>query len=335
MILKPPLNITQTIKVFCLFHLSFQTTCKAFHVGEAAGPMKLSKRGHCHSLNLSAAGFTILDSDYGYGNDDSYDDEYAIGSSSTSNNPAWEIQFQNLKRFHQEHGHVNVPQHPSEEIQQKYPKLASFCKNQRSLYNKHHNGDSFATTPLPPIFQSRKERLQSLGFDFDIRQSVWDSKYDEMYAFWKKHGHFKVKKLEHPDLYSWMYYQRQRYKYSDKNYKPLTDEQIARLENINFCWNPKEEEWWNNFHALKRHQEQHGNLVISDSKLRPWKNSLRRTCREYVMAVTVDGTTKDVHVSGLNARRLEALREIRFCWLPKHHGVLREVPPDDIFDGYQ
>lgn len=188
---------------------------------------------------------------------------------------------------------------------------------------------------MSALLQERKKRLESLGFNFDIRQSLWDSKYQKLYAFWKEHGHLKVTKLEHPDLYNWMYYQRQKYKSPNSQRKPLTHDQIERLERINFCWNPKRGEWWNNYHMLKQHFEQHGNWEIADFKLRAWKNSLRRTCREYVLAVSLEGSTDGVHVSGLNAKRLEALREIRFCWLLDQTGPLKEDPPEDIFDGYQ
>lgn len=297
----------------------------SFDVGPSVGALRLDKRAHCNSqfLNLSAAGVAAETSDSDYG-----DSEPLMMPIC---NP-WELQFRQLSCFRQEYGHVNVPQHPTEEIQQKYPRLRSFCKNQRSLYKNLLHA---ATTPLPPLLQNRKERLQSLGFDFDVRQSMWDSKFDELYAFGEERGHFNVKKWERPDLYNWMAHQRQRYKSPDKC-SPLTAEQIKRLENIGFGWNPKDEEWWISYRALKRHQEQHGNLKTSDSKLRLWKNSLRRACREYVLAVSLEGTTKNVHVSGLTVERLEALREIQFCWLPERHdGALNGETPEDIFDGYQ
>lgn len=310
----------RSFRFLCLVHLlSFsKLPCQAFHprahshvtVRQSAKSANLKKHT---SLFVASTAFD-------------FDFSETLTTMKPTTQNSWEDHFRNLERFRREFGHVNVPQNPSDEIQQRYPHLAHFCKNQRSLYNHHDTTSS-------PFLQERKARLESLGFKFDIRKCLWDVKYDKLSAFWKEHGHLPSKS-ENQELYAWMYYQRQKYK-SSKVYKPLTQDQVKRLERINFCWNPKEEEWWHNYYVLKKHREQHGNWKVADSKLRTWKNSLRRTCREYVLAVCLEGSMDDVHVSGLNAKRLEALREIAFCWLPEPSGPLKEDPPEDIFEGYE
>ena len=70
-------------------------------------------------------------------------------------------------------------------------------------------------------------------------------------------------------------------------------------------------------------------------KLYNWLTTLRKYCREYILCATIDGTTDNVHISGLNEERLQALRDINFCWLPKPGGgPLTETPPKDIFEYY-
>jgi hypothetical protein len=244
---------------------------------------------------------------------------------------AWDVQLNQLLSFKNEYGHVNVPQHPLPQVQQKYPHLANFCRNQR---NQYKNRLSEETKHLSFLTETRIQRLKSLGFEFDVRQAVWNSKYKELVEFGNEHGHLDVAQKRWPDLHNWINYQRMKYK-DPQRYKPLSIHQIELLERLGVRWSPKDEVWWNNYDMLKTYKEQNGDFKTSVSELRRWKNSLRRACREYVLAVTIEGGTDDVHVSGLNQERLQALRKLKFCWLPETQGPLTEGPPDDIFAGYE
>jgi hypothetical protein len=205
----------------------------------------------------------------------------------------------------------------------------------------------------------RTRRLESIGFTWTPRQDIWNDKYDQLHQFWKEHGHTDLPPAdpEFKDLRRWMTYQRIRYRsnYEEKQPRqqgsskkppiaPLTLEQVQLLGRIQFSWTPHDETWWKKFRQLESFHRRSGNFEIKgreNHKLRCWKNTLRRQCREYVMTATLEGTTDGVHVSGLNTERLEALRRIRFCWLPPapalENGVsvMDEHPPEDIFRGYQ
>jgi hypothetical protein len=233
-----------------------------------------------------------------------------------------------LLSFKNDYGHANVPQNPSQEVQGKYPQLATFCRNQRSQYT------DMQFEKLSSKAQARIQHLESIGFEFNLRQSIWDNKYQELVLFYQEHGHSNVPPKLNSDLYNWMSYQRLKYR-SPERYKPLTHHQIELLEKLEFRWSPKDEVWWKNYSTLKSLKELHGSTKTSDSKLRRWKNSLRRACREYVLAVIIEGSTEGVHVSGLNPDRLSALQQMKFCWLPHESGPLIEDPPEDIFEGYQ
>jgi hypothetical protein len=258
----------------------------------------------------------------------------------------WDVHFNQLLSFQNEYGHTCVPQHPPPQVQQKYPHLANFCRNQRNQYKNRLNKE---TKHLSFLTETRIQRLTSVGFEFDVRQAIWNSKYKELVEFSNEHGHLNVAPKRLPaDLRKWIRYQRIKYK-DPQRYKPLSIHQIELLERLNgpstegppddiFAGyeKPKDDVWWNNYDMLQTYKEQNGDFKTSNSKLRRWKNSLRRACREYVLAVTIEGGTADVHVSGLNQERLQALRKLKFCWLPEEtQGPSTEEPPDDIFAGYQ
>ena len=119
-------------------------------------------------------------------------------------------------------------------------------------------------------------------------------------------------------------------------------QKILLLESIDFSWVPQGDRWWSRFHQLEAFYEEHGHFNVQgreNHQLRCWKNTLRRQCREYVQAVALEqqknaGSMATVHVSGLNPERLEALRRIRFCWLPSPDTADMEQAPGDIFYGY-
>jgi hypothetical protein len=245
---------------------------------------------------------------------------------------SWNEKFEQLVSFKKKYGHVNVPQYPTKEIQESCPQLSNFCRNLRNQYRYLQNDE---TRHLSFLTQDRIERLESIGFVWSSHEAAWNCKYEELVKFWKKKGHTHVpsKWGESPDLRNWVGYQRLRYKAENNKFKPLTSRQIELLECIDFRWSPKDELWWNNYAELKIFQEKNGNIKVPHPRLRRWKDALRRTCREYVLAVSIEGTTDGVHVSGLNQERLVALLAIEFCWLPKFPGQLKELPPEDIFAG--
>ena len=246
---------------------------------------------------------------------------------------SWNEKFEELVSFKNEYGHTNVPQNPTKGIKISYPQLATFCRNMRTQYRHLHHDK---TRRLSFLTQDRIERLESIGFVWSSHEAAWNFKYEELVKFWKTHGHTNVSSRENPDLRNWVGYQRLRYKAGSSKFKPLTTRQIQSLESIQFRWSPKDEKWWKNYAELKILKEKNGNLNVPCPKLRRWKDALRRACREYVISVSIEGTTDGVHVSGLNQERLEALQNIGFCWLPNNmHGPLEAVPPNDIFAGYQ
>lgn len=286
----------------------------------------------------------------------------------------WEAEFAALVNFRDRYGHLNVPKEEKElfrfvkntkqnyhyHLNQKYRRRDSF---DGGYTGQNHDLDS----SIPVRFQSessstwgggrksgkysltfdRIQRLEAIGFTTYARKKIWMTKYEQLKTFWEEHGHTNLPSDEqqYKSLKSWVSYQRKRYRESFRlaanwRYAPLSQEEIQLLEDIQFCWYPHDDVWWKRFRELETFlQENNGSFAVSrdeNAKLRGWRIQLRRQCREYVMTVVIEGTTEGVHVTGLNPERLEALRRIRFCWLPPAtEGPLIEMPPEDIFFGYQ
>jgi hypothetical protein len=75
------------------------------------------------------------------------------------------------------------------------------------------------------------------------------------------------------------------------------------LENLGFCWDPNEELWEQQFHALEAYQKRHGDCLVPRSKnekLAAWLNT-QKTSRK-------KGT--------LESQKIKRLDELGFIWNP-------------------
>jgi Helicase associated domain len=229
---------------------------------------------------------------------------------------------------------------------------------------------STATTNAPLLTQYRIRQLESIGFIWNIHDAVWHKHFEELREFYQTHGHCQVPASEDRTLAAWVIAQRRKYKrlLQQRQYqhvkqvpqtsdctikssthsktkrfelikvkgKDLTTRQINLLNSLNFCWNPRDQAWWSMYQELRRFKQEHGHVRIprhypQNPKLPAWVAHLRRYCREFVVSHVMEkGNYASVRVSGLDETRLEALRQIQFCWLP-HPDRPHEAVPEDIF----
>ena len=155
---------------------------------------------------------------------------------------AWEENFLELQRFREEHGHCKVPEgYPQN------PQLAVWVKTQR---NDFKDGK---------LSENKIARLEELGFVWDIFEEGWKENFLELKRFQEEHGHCKVphKYPKSPQLSVWVSNQRKDFKKGD-----LSEDRIARLEELGFVWDVFEEVWEKNFLELKRFQEEHGHCKV-------------------------------------------------------------------------
>jgi len=178
---------------------------------------------------------------------------------------SWEDKFALLEKFKEQHGHTCVP------LQRHDPGLGCWVREQRSLYNSGK------------LQESRKERLESLGFIFDgseakkVREQSegkachsWNDKFKLLETFKEKHGHTCVPKQE-AELGWWVQQCRQLY-----NCNKLADDKKERLEAIGFVFDGAEAKrvrdsfqgkpsggWDDKLKLLKEFKDQNGHTCVA------------------------------------------------------------------------
>ena len=131
--------------------------------------------------------------------------------------------YRDLVAFKNEFGHCKVPSN-----YENNPSLGSWCRTMRSYYNNIR---------LSP---DRIERLEKIGFVWNVTNEKFEERYRELLAFKKEFGHDKVPTgrlyANNPSLGRWC--QRMRYLYSSTHpgINRLSPDRIARLEEIGFKW---------------------------------------------------------------------------------------------------
>jgi hypothetical protein len=263
----------------------------------------------------------------------------AVQTNNEVSSTVWEEDFAVLVAYRQKKGHFIISKTSD-------PRLYNFCKNLRQNYkNNIHQLQQRGKleTERPVLHQNsltvdRIRSLDEIGFPWTPRDDTWNTKYEQLKLYFYQNGHCQLPSTtaEYRELRQWVSYQRFRYRNNETS-SNLSKEQVQLLQEIQFSWTPQEERWWAQFRQLELFVKTHGNYGIhgrENAKLRCYKNTLRRHCREYVQSAIMEGSTHGVRVSGLTPERLDALRRIWFCWLPQP-GTLTETPPVDIFEGYQ
>ena len=128
----------------------------------------------------------------------------ASQSDKAASDAAWESSFARLLEFHRQHGHFHVPLTDPE-----HKSLHWWAAHQRQ---------HLSAGAMPP---ERRQRLESLGFPGESRFAlqarncgrIWDQHFAELMAFYRLHGHFRVRcKCAQPaGLREWVNHQRRQY----------------------------------------------------------------------------------------------------------------------------
>jgi superfamily II DNA or RNA helicase len=194
----------------------------------------------------------------------------------------WERNFATLQKFRKREGHCRV------EIGRKVDglNLGHWVGNQRAKIDK-----------LTP---DQLKRLNSLGFSWDPIAEQWEQNFAALQKFYKDKGHCRVSESYQVDglkLGIWVSGQR-----SIKD--SLTPDRLKRLNSIGFTWDSRNEQWEQNYAALKKFHEREGHCrvqavrKVDGLKLGQW--------------VRVQRSTKD----SLTPNRLKRLSSLGFSWDP-------------------
>jgi len=147
------------------------------------------------------------------------------------------------------------------------------------------------------LSQNKIDKLNSIGFEWDIYTSAWNKNFEALLAFKKKYGHTDITQRS-AGLGFWAVKQRKNFK---KN--KLSQERIDKLNSIDFNWSPRSSIWGKNFEKLLIFKKKHGHTNISTtdkkhSQLGFWTARHRSLFKHHQ----------------LSQERIDRLNSIRFEW---------------------
>jgi superfamily II DNA or RNA helicase len=188
----------------------------------------------------------------------------------------WDYRYGQLVTYKNRFGNCTVPYDWKEN-----PPLGSWVSIQRTHKSK-----------LSP---ERIQRLSDLGFDWTPIDSVWENNFARLVAYKEQHGDCNVPE-EYADkpLRNWVYNKRHK---KDK----LSPEQIQRLNDIGFDWDPAGTRWEENFLKLVAYKDQYGDCNVP----REWDNSLAH----WLIGLRTDKCR-------LSSNQVERLNDLGFDWCP-------------------
>eukprot|EP00526_Cylindrotheca_closterium_P002446 CAMPEP_0113628182 /NCGR_PEP_ID=MMETSP0017_2-20120614/14602_1 /TAXON_ID=2856 /ORGANISM="Cylindrotheca closterium" /LENGTH=919 /DNA_ID=CAMNT_0000538477 /DNA_START=80 /DNA_END=2839 /DNA_ORIENTATION=+ /assembly_acc=CAM_ASM_000147 len=235
----------------------------------------------------------------------------------------WNQRVQELKEFHDVHGHFDVPLNVG-----RYKPLANWMVYNRNEYSNLRKGVKSGR-----LTSERLVQLMEIGFQFNQQPTRrlrdfndinapsnpiarWNQRVHELKNFYEKHGHFKVPSNTeaYNPLYYWLHNNQTEYNNNiQKGMKSsrLTEQRIGQLKSIGFHFadtGRRGEEWDEKLNELKEFKEVLGHFdVPSDDddyqSLRRW---IAKNQAEYVK---VERGEKSSH---LTPGRLRRLGEIGF-----------------------
>lgn len=150
----------------------------------------------------------------------------------------WETRFNELQRYISQHGNMDIPQSDP-------TGLGQWISNQKG---------NFKRGELSP---DRKYKLDQAGFVWDVYNSKWDLSFNELLAYKEDYGNVDVPVNWSTGLGAWINSQRGR-----KKQGIMTLEQIRRLEEIGFDWNPLTSNWDAMFNELVEYKIINGHTDV-------------------------------------------------------------------------
>lgn len=185
------------------------------------------------------------------------------GSSPRRGDAFWEQMFQELADFKSTEGHVNPPTEFK-----KAPQLGNFVDNQRQNYRMRTETNDL-------ISDERIERLESLGFVWNLYEEQWNMRFEELKDYVKANGNALVpwRYEDNKPLGIWVAEQRKNYKNykireeaktlpEDSNEECLTDQRISMLKTVGFVWDVHDAAWQERLEELKQYKFENGDTLV-------------------------------------------------------------------------
>jgi Helicase associated domain len=221
----------------------------------------------------------------------------------------WEDMFQKLCTYLKEHDGLYPHEVDFSTLSKEDIKLYRWCIRQRVMYNlymKQQDDKAYMN-------EKRIEALNSINFVWNVLESRWDEKYEELKTYYKEHGTTLVPAtyISNYSLGRWVHTQRQLYTLLQKN-KPssLSDERIQLLNDLEFVWDHFEVIWMERYNELVDYQRLNGQYVMptnaSNPSLRRWVLLQRKQFHQWMNG----------EPSKMTARRKQLLDQLGMDWAP-------------------
>lgn len=176
---------------------------------------------------------------------------------------SWEERFQLLVEYKNKHGNTRVSQLNKP--------LGPWVNKQRAKYKAH------------TLSTSQCQRLNSIGFEWNIQSCSWMVMYNQLCTYRTQHNgstHVPTSCDKCKSLRNWIYKQRRSYSMGT-----LTVERIDLLNKIHFNFQQRVElDWMAMFERLVVYQKKHNSTRVpinfKDGQLVRWVQKQRKECKE-------------------------------------------------------
>ena len=196
----------------------------------------------------------------------------------------WNSRFEQLQAYKEKHGDCNVPHGFPED-----PAFAEWIHRQRTTHASiQKKPDSKGTAKGYTNLQERMDRLAEIGFSFTVHSDVWMEHWNMLKEYRDKNGDSKVPThyAANPRLGRWVHTQRHQRRLLEKGKQStITQERIAKLDELDFPWNVRSAldrprvSWDQRFEELKEFKEKNGHFRIGSGPLYQWSVEQRSRLR--------------------------------------------------------
>jgi glycerol-3-phosphate cytidylyltransferase-like family protein len=223
----------------------------------------------------------------------------------------WDENFRNLRAFFESSGQSDMRSLPKDK------RLRMWVSRQKLEYKKKCKGQPAMMT------DERVELLKSIGFSFDaIRERSWDKVYQKLCDYVQRNGGVFPYQSEDGDsldaegrrLSMWCQHQRVNYSFyrsmgESRRSTLMTEERIAKLDEINFSWSLRDSFWDDKYEELKAYRRHHGDCLVpaayvANMSLSKWVERQR----------TAYALLKEGKPTRMTQHRLALLNQLDFVW---------------------
>ncbi len=199
----------------------------------------------------------------------------------------WNERFEELMAFQKKEGHCRVSKN-TRNISQSFGRWVDKQRGERKRGNLH---------------KDKIERLDDLGFVWDLHEAFWNEMYEVLKVYHKNEGHCVVPTncSENPSLGSWIASQRNLFSKGN-----LSIERIKKLDKLGFDWDPLESRWNENIERLTAYCEEYGNCLV------PRNYTKDPTLAQWVMGLR----SRRFKRKNVSEQKIKQLDELGFDWNP-------------------